>query len=170
MIAAKIDPVEMEVSKYFVAAAASNETREDALSMVKDPDVVDGVFLVGKQDGNFLDEDVEPEADPDSDSGESEFFFSSFFGVIFRSVVLVRGRGAFCCFPGCSGCSVSFFSAASGKGAISLILLTATGQAQRGRPKHNLLPPPPTTRRLPRCNTHHLTSTCPLSLPLSPPV
>ncbi|CAM9312186.1 unnamed protein product [Scytosiphon promiscuus] len=71
MIAAKINPVTKEVSKYFNAAAASTETREDPLSIVKDPSVLDGVFLIGKQDGDFLDEDVEPEEDPDSESGEN---------------------------------------------------------------------------------------------------
>ncbi|CAN0081115.1 unnamed protein product, partial [Sphacelaria rigidula] len=64
MVAAKIDisGTTPEVSKYFVAAAASNLTEERAFAMVKDPDVEDGVFLIGQQDGDF-DEDEEPETD-----------------------------------------------------------------------------------------------------------
>lgn len=62
MIAAKIDTSLLEVSKYFVAAAASNLTKEQAFAMVTDPDVEDGVFLIGKQDGDF-EEDEEPESD-----------------------------------------------------------------------------------------------------------
>lgn len=63
-MAAKIDisGTTPEVSKYFVAAAASNLTEERAFAMVKDPDVEDGVFLIGQQDGDF-DEDEEPETD-----------------------------------------------------------------------------------------------------------
>lgn len=71
MIAAKIDPDELEVTKYFVAPAASTETREQPMAMVKDPNVVDGVYLIGKQDGDFGDEDVVPEPDPDSESDEN---------------------------------------------------------------------------------------------------
>ncbi|CAN0145917.1 unnamed protein product [Pylaiella littoralis] len=71
MVAAKIDPDDLEVSKYYVAAAATNLTREEAFAMVKDPDVTDGVFLIGAQDGVFDDEDFEPEEDPDSESGEN---------------------------------------------------------------------------------------------------
>ncbi|CBN77532.1 expressed unknown protein [Ectocarpus siliculosus] len=61
-VAAKIDiddPEDIEVSKYFVAAAASNETREQPFSIVKDTDVADGVFLIGQQDGIFDGEDSE---------------------------------------------------------------------------------------------------------------
>lgn len=61
-IAAKIDiddTDDIEVSKYFVAAAASNQTREQPFSIVKDPDVADGVYLLGQQDGDFEDEDFE---------------------------------------------------------------------------------------------------------------
>ena len=78
MIAAKIDPDNLDdpdtlgVAKYFVAAAASNETREDPFAMVKDPDVTDGVFMIGKQDGDFGDADAEIELDPESESDESE--------------------------------------------------------------------------------------------------
>eukprot|EP00752_Nemacystus_decipiens_P014992 g13349.t1 len=74
MVAAKIDPDNLDdpetlgVAKYFVAAAASNETREDPFALVKDPDVVDGVFMIGGQDGDFGDATAEVEPDPDSDN------------------------------------------------------------------------------------------------------
>ncbi|CAM9728791.1 unnamed protein product, partial [Ectocarpus sp. 8 AP-2014] len=61
-VAAKIDiddPEDIEVSKYFVAAAASNETREQPFSIIKDTDADDGVFLIGQQDGIFDEEDSE---------------------------------------------------------------------------------------------------------------
>lgn len=73
MVAAKIDPDDLEVTKYFVAAAASTETREQPFAMVKDPDVTDGVFLVGRQDGDFGDATAEIEPDPDSDDDGSKF-------------------------------------------------------------------------------------------------
>eukprot|EP00903_Cladosiphon_okamuranus_P009896 g9398.t1 len=71
MIAAKIDPNDLEVTKYFVAPAITNLTREQPYAMVKDPDVVDGVFLIGAQDGDFGDEDAEIEPDPDSEDDEN---------------------------------------------------------------------------------------------------
>ncbi|CAB1121262.1 unnamed protein product [Ectocarpus sp. CCAP 1310/34] len=61
-VAAKLDiedPDDIEVSKYFVAAAASNETREQPFSIIKDTDTVDGVFLIGQQDGVFDEGDSE---------------------------------------------------------------------------------------------------------------
>lgn len=65
-VAAKIDitdPDNIEVSKYFVAAAASNETREQPYSIVKDPNEDDAVYLLGDQTGNFEDEDVEDDGE-----------------------------------------------------------------------------------------------------------
>lgn len=61
-VAAKIDiddPEDIEVSRYFVAAAASNETREQPFSIIKDTDAEDGVYLIGQQDGIFDEEDSE---------------------------------------------------------------------------------------------------------------
>lgn len=77
MIAAKIDPDDLEVSKYFVAPGAINTTREQPLAMVLDPDVEDGVFLIGIQDGDYFDEDVVPEPDP-ANSAQSELLLIFF--------------------------------------------------------------------------------------------
>lgn len=66
MIAAKLnvtDPDQLEVSKYFVGAAASNMTQERALTMTKDPDVADGVFLIGQENGDFEDENAVSEGE-----------------------------------------------------------------------------------------------------------
>ncbi|CAM9564168.1 unnamed protein product, partial [Ascophyllum nodosum] len=63
MIAAKIDIDTLEVVKYFNAPAASNLTKEWPLAMVKVDDVDDGVYLIGYEDGDFEDEDVEPDDD-----------------------------------------------------------------------------------------------------------
>ena len=63
MIAAKIDIDTLEVVKYFNAPAASNLTKEWPLAMVKVDDVDDGVYLIGYEDGDFEDEDVEPDGE-----------------------------------------------------------------------------------------------------------
>lgn len=60
MIAAMIDVESLEVSKYFVAAAASTLTRETPLALVKNPDEEDGIFFIGEENGEFEDADVEP--------------------------------------------------------------------------------------------------------------
>lgn len=61
MVAAKIDTDLLEVVKYFTATAASNATREQPWTMVKDDNEDDGVFLIGYEDGDFEDEDVDPD-------------------------------------------------------------------------------------------------------------
>lgn len=55
MIAAKIDIDDLEVVKYFVVSPESNLTDERPLAMVKDPEVDDGVYLLGWENGEFED-------------------------------------------------------------------------------------------------------------------
>lgn len=84
MIAAKIDTDELEVIKYFTAVAATNLTREDALAMVTDESVDDGVFFIGHQDGDFEDEDFEPEGGEGAKTREisCDLFFTTHFYVL----------------------------------------------------------------------------------------
>ena len=52
---------ELEVVKYFVAAADNTETRERPYAMVKDENEELGIYMIGITDGEWGDEDSDPE-------------------------------------------------------------------------------------------------------------
>lgn len=88
MIAAKIDTDLLEVVKYFTATAASNETREQPWAMVKDDNEDDGVFLIGYEDGDFEDEDVDPDGERIGDNPWRPPYRSTLFRFFILSLVL----------------------------------------------------------------------------------
>lgn len=62
MIAAMIDTEELEVIKYYTATAENNNTRQDPLALVKVEDEEYGVYMIGTNNGEWL-EDSEPDLD-----------------------------------------------------------------------------------------------------------